>query len=214
MRIAILGAGNVGGALGKGWSRAGHAIAYGVPSPADPKHRAVAQAAGGASVGSVAEAVRGADVIVLAVPYGAAGEALAACGDLAGRVVVDATNPLKMGPNGLELALGLTTSGGEHIASLAKGASVFKAMNQIGFEGVTEADAFPVPPAMFVAGDDEARKSTVMQLVSELGFDAVDAGGIAQSRLLEPLAMLWIHMAIDRKIGRDKAFAYVARQGG
>ena len=214
MRIAILGAGNVGGALGKGWSRAGHTIAYGVPSPADPKHRPVAQAAGGASVGSVAEAVRGADVIVLAVPYGAAGEALAACGDLAGRVVIDATNPVQMGPNGLELALGLTTSGGEQIASLAKGASVFKAMNQIGFEGMTEADAFPVPPAMFVAGDDEARKSTVMQLVSELGFDAVDAGGIAQSRLLEPLAMLWIHMAIDRKIGRDKAFAYVAREGG
>ena len=214
MRIAILGAGNVGGALGKGWARSGHTIAYGVPNPADPKHRPVAQTAGGASVGSVAEVARGADVIVLAVPYGVADATLAACGDLAGRVVIDATNPLKMGPNGLELALGLTTSGGEHIASLAKGASVFKTMNQIGFEGMTEARAFPVAPVMFVAGDDEARKPTVLNLVSELGFDAVDAGGIIQSRLLEPLAMLWIHMALNRKIGRDRAFAYVARKGG
>jgi predicted dinucleotide-binding enzyme len=213
MRIAILGAGNVGGALGKGWARGGHAIAYGVPNPADPKHRPVAEAAGGASIGSVAEAVRGADVIVLAVPYGAANAALAACGDLAGRVVIDATNPLKMGPNGLELSVGFSSSGGELVAALAKGAAVFKAMNQIGFEGMNEAHAFPVRPAMFVAGDDDARKPVVMQLVSELGFDAVDAGGIAQSRLLEPLAMLWIHMAINRKIGREKAFAYVARKG-
>lgn len=214
MRIAILGAGNVGGALGKGWARSGHTIAYGVPNPADPKYRPVAEAAGSASIGSVADAVRGADVIALAVPHGAAGDALAACGDLAGRIVIDATNPLKMGPNGLELALGLTTSGGEHVAALAKGASVFKAMNQIGFEGMTAAPAFPVPPVMFVAGDDEARKPTVMQLVSELGFDAVDAGGIVQSRLLEPFAMLWIHMAINRKIGRDRAFAYVPRKAG
>jgi len=214
MRITILGAGNVGGALGKGWARAGHSIAYGVPNPADAKHRPVAQAAGGASLGTVAEAVRGADVIVLAIPYGAAGEALAACGDLAGRTVIDATNPLRMGPNGLELAVGHTGSGGEHVALLAKGAAVFKTLNQIGFEGMLEARAFPVPPVMFVAGDDDARKPAVLGLVSELGFNAVDAGGIVQSRLLEPMAMLWIHMAINRKIGRDMAFAYVARTAG
>lgn len=211
MRIAILGAGNVGGALGKAWARSGHDIAYGVRNPSDPKHRPAAEAAGGANLGTVAEAVREADAIVLAVPFGAAGEALAACGDLAGRVVIDVTNPLRMGANGLELAMGLTSSGGEHVATLAKGASVFKTLNQIGFEGMAEARAFPVPPVMFVAGDDDARKPVVLGLVADLNFNAVDAGGIAQARLLEPLAMLWIHMAINRKIGRDKAFAYVAR---
>ena len=211
MRIAILGAGNVGGALGKAWARGAHAIAYGVPNPSDPKHRPAAEAAGGAKLGTVADAVGGADVIVLAVPFGAAGDALAACGDLAGRVVIDATNPVRMGANGLELSMGLTSSGGEHVATLAKGASVFKTLNQIGFEGIAGARAFPVPPVMFVAGDDDARKPVVLGLVGDLGFNAVDAGGIAQARLLEPLAMLWIHMAINRKIGRDKAFAYVAR---
>ena len=144
MRIAILGAGNVGGALGKGWARGGHPIAYGVRNPSDPKHRRVAEAAGGASLGTVAEAVRGADVIVLAVPFGAVGDALAGCGDLTGRVVIDATNPLRMGANGLELSVGHTASGGEQVAALAKGAAVFKTMNQIGFEGMTEARAFPV----------------------------------------------------------------------
>ena len=214
MRIAILGAGNVGGALGKGWSQAGHAISYGVPNPAGGKYRPVAEAAGGASLGTVPEAARNADTIVLAVPFGAVGDALAACGDLAGRVVIDATNPLRMGPNGLELSVGHTGSGGEQVAALARGASVFKTLNQIGFQGMTRASAFPVPPVMFVAGDDEARKPMVLELVADLGFDAVDAGGIVQARLLEPMAALWIHMALNRGIGRDKAFAYVAQAGG
>lgn len=147
MRIAILGAGNVGGALGKAWARKGHAIAYGVPNPSDPKHRPVAEAAGGAKLGTVADAVRDAEVIVLAVPFGAAGDALAACGDLTSRVVIDATNPLRMGPNGLELSMGLTSSGGEHVASLAKGAAVFKTLNQIGFEGMAEAQVLEPPEA-------------------------------------------------------------------
>src|SRR5579875_3330549 len=126
MRIGILGAGNVGGALGQGWLRAGHAISYGVPNPADPKHRAVAEAAGGARVGRVAEAARDAEAIVLAVPFEAVGEALAGCGDLDGRIVIDATNPLRMGAGGLELSVGYTDSGGEQVARLARRASVFK----------------------------------------------------------------------------------------
>lgn len=135
----------------------------------------------------------------------------AACGDLTGRVVIDPTNPVRMGVGGLELAMGLTSSGGEHVATLAKGASVFKTLNQIGFEGMAEARAFSVPPVMFVAGDDDARKPVVLGLVADLSFNAVDAGGLAQARLLEPLGMLWIHMAINRKVGRDRAFAYMTR---
>ena len=83
MRIAIIGAGNVGGALGKGWARTGHRIAYGVPDPSDPKYRATAEAAGGAGLLRVAQAVQGTD----ATPFDAVGNALAAAGDLAGRVV-------------------------------------------------------------------------------------------------------------------------------
>lgn len=214
MQIAILGAGNVGGALGRGWARAGHHIAYGVPDPAQAKYRTVARAAGDAAVVSVADATQGADVIVLAVPFGTAGDALAAAGNLAGRIVVDATNPLRMGREGLELALGFSESGGERIAELARGAAVFKTLNQIGFEMMADNAGFSTRPVMFVAGDDEERKPVVLRLVGDLGFEAVDAGRLAVARLLEPFGMLWIHMAVNQKTGRDRAFAWLPRGGG
>jgi 8-hydroxy-5-deazaflavin:NADPH oxidoreductase len=212
MQVAILGAGNVGGSLGQGWAHAGHIIAYGVPDPADPKYRRVAAAAGNARVGTVTEAVRGVDVIVLATPFGAVDAALAAAGDLSGKILVDCTNPLRMGAAGLELSLGFDRSATEHVASLAPGASVFKTLNQVGFEVMADTTGYAANPVMFVAGDDEARKPVVIQLVSDLGFQAVDAGGLPLARLLEAFGMLWIHMALNRKVGRDKIFAYLPRR--
>ena len=211
MQIAIIGAGNVGGALGKGWARAGHAITYGVPDPSAARHRATAQAAGGAGLLSVPRAVRGAEAIVLAVPFNAVDDALTAAGDLAGRVLIDVTNPLRMGATGLELSIGFDRSAAEHVAALAPGAAVFKTLNQVGFEVMENTAGYAAPPVMFVAGDDAARKPVVMGLVSDLGFHALDAGGLRVARLLEPYGMLWIHMALDRKAGRDNAFAYLAR---
>ena len=208
MHIAILGAGNVGGALGKGWALKGHAIAYGVPDPSDAKHRAVAEAAGKARVG---EAVRGADAVVLAVPFDAVDQALAAAGDLSGRLVIDVTNPLRMGGSGLELSIGFDRSAGEHVAALAPGAFVFKTLNQAGFAVMADATGYAAKPVMFVAGDDDSRKPEVLALVADLGFQPVDAGGLKIARLLEPFGMLWIHMALERKAGLDNAFAYLAR---
>jgi predicted dinucleotide-binding enzyme len=164
-------------------------------------------------VASVAEAVRGADAIVLAVPFSAVPDALAAAGDLAGRIVIDATNPLRMGAGGLELSLGFSDSAGERVAALASGAAVFKTLNQIGFELMADNAGFGQRPVMFVAGDDAERKPTVMGLVEDLGFEAVDAGGLAVARLLEPFGMLWIHMAINRKAGRDRAFVWLNPDG-
>ena len=214
MHIAIIGAGNVGGALGRGWARAGHAVTYGVPNPSEARHRATAEAAEGAIVASVLRAVQGVDAIVLAVPFDAMGDALAAAGDLSGRLLIDVSNPLRMSAAGLELSLGFDRSAAEHVASLAPRAAVFKTLNQVGFEVMANTAGYAAPPVMFVAGDDTARKPVVMRLVSDLGFHAVDAGGLRVARLLEPYGMLWIHMALDRKAGRDNAFAYLARGGG
>ena len=213
MRIAIIGAGNVGGALGKGWARTGHLITYGVPYPADDKHRTTAEAAGGAGVFSVARVVQQAEAIVLAVPFDAVGKALAAAGDLRDRLLIDVTNPLRMGPDGLELSLGFDSSAAEHVASLTPGAAVFKTLNQVGFEVMANTAGYAAAPVMFVAGDDARRKPIVIGLVGDLGFHPVDAGGLRVARLLEPYGMLWIHMALDRKAGRDNAFAYLARGG-
>jgi predicted dinucleotide-binding enzyme len=162
MQIAILGAGNVGGALGRGWARAGHAVTYGVPDPSAARYRPAAEAAGGASLLPVPRAVQGADAIVLAVPFEAVGDALAAAGDLSGRLLIDVTNPLRMGAGGLELSVGFDRSGAEHVASLAPGAAVFKTLNQVGFEVMANTAGYAAPPVMFVAGDDAARKPVAM----------------------------------------------------
>lgn len=209
MKLAILGAGNVGGTLGKGWIRAGHAVSYGVPDPSDAKYAALR--GDGARLDTVAGAAGGAEAVVLAVPFDAVDAAISAAGDISGRLLLDVTNPLRMGPAGLELAMGFDRSGAEHVASLALGAAVFKTMNQVGFEVMADPTCYGMKPVMFVAGDHAERKPTVMGLVADLGFEAVDAGGLIAARLLEPFAMLWIHMALNHNMPRNNAFAYMTR---
>jgi predicted dinucleotide-binding enzyme len=203
MQLGIIGAGNVGKALATGWLRAGHSVTFGVREPEGASDEPT-----GATYASVAEAARRAEVLVLATPWQAVADAVAAAGNLAGKVVIDCTNPLRMGADGLELEIGHVTSGGERVAALAPGASVFKTLNQTGFENMQEARSFvPVPAVMYVAGDDMVRKPQVLSLVADLGFEAIDAGPLYIARLLEPMAMLWIHMAINRGAARSRAFA-------
>ena len=132
-------------------------------------------------------------------------------GDLSGKIIIDCTNPLGMGPDGLELVLGHTTSGGEQVASWAPAAATFKTLNQIGAASMDKAGSFPVPPVMFVAGDDESRKPVVLRLIAKLGFAAVDAGPLRIARLLEPYGMLWIDQALYRGRGQSFAFAITER---
>src|ERR1700731_2109716 len=132
MKISILGAGNVGGTLGLSWARKGHDVFFGVPLPGDAGTQRLLTTIGSrARAGTVAEAAAAGDVIVLATPWPATRDAIQAAGNLAGKVVVDCTNPLKEDFSGL--ALGYTTSGAEQVAEWATGAKVFKAFNQTGF---------------------------------------------------------------------------------
>jgi predicted dinucleotide-binding enzyme len=199
LNVAIIGAGNVGSALAGALRRGGHTVTFGVRAP-DP---------GWPDQASIAEAVRAADATILAIPFAAAAEVIAAAGGLAGRVLIDATNPLGMTEGGLGLTMGHTTSGAEQIAALAPAARVFKAFNQTGFENLSGADAYADRPVMFVAGDDPAGKQTVLALVADCGFEPVDAGGLRASRLLEPFGMLWIELA--RKRGHGPEFAFTLR---
>jgi len=108
MKIAIIGAGNLGGALGKAWAKAGHAILFGVRDPAGGKTRPpLAEIGGAASSLFVPDAVRSGDVVVLATPWAAVPEVIAAMGDLRGKILIDATNPLFLNTEGsLSLSLG------------------------------------------------------------------------------------------------------------
>ena len=203
MKIAVIGAGNVGRALGENWRGKHHDVVYGVRDPDDAKSKAL----GAGRVLATNAAAEKADVIVLATPWPAAEAACKSLGQVSGKIVVDCTNPLAMGPQGLSLAAGFSTSGGEQVQGWCAGASVFKTLHQCGAETMAAPNRMAQRPVTFVAGDDAARKPAVLGLVADLGFEAVDAGPLANARLLEPYAMLWIDLAFKRGQGRDFAFA-------
>jgi predicted dinucleotide-binding enzyme len=210
MLISILGAGNVGGTLGRAWARHGYEVFFGVPRPQDAKTQELLKSIGAkAHAGTVAEAAAAGDVLVLATPWPATRDAIQAAGNLVGKVVVDCTNPLKEDFSGL--ALGYSTSAAEQVAQWAKGAKVYKAFNQVGFNVMDNPSFAGRRAVMFICGDDAAHKPTVLKLASDIGFETIDAGGLVVARLLEPYAMLWIHLALARGLGRDFAFGLMRR---
>lgn len=202
MRIAIIGAGNVGRAVGAGWSAKGHDVVYGVRDPA-------ASPAPGARA-TVAEAAAGAEVVVLTVMFHAAAAALEDCGDLSGKILLDPTNPLVPDDGGLRLGLGFETSAAEFIAARTA-AAVVKSLNQTGAGVLGDAWSYPVRPIQFVAGDDARAKATVTGLVEDLGFEVRDAGPLKAARLLEPMAMVWIDQALRYGMPPDRAWALIDR---
>jgi predicted dinucleotide-binding enzyme len=208
MRIAVIGAGSVGGTLGHAWIERGEDVVWGLRNPGDPKYAALPKE----RVKAAAEAVKRAEVVVIATPWSAAEAAIKTLGSLAGKIVIDCMNPLGMGPDGLQLVLGFNTSAGEQVASWAPGAFVFKTLNTTGAANMAKAADYPVKPVMLVAGDDAGKKLVVMELVGKLGFEPADAGPLKNARLLEPFAMLWIDQAMKRGRGREFAFALVNRR--
>jgi predicted dinucleotide-binding enzyme len=208
MSISIIGAGNVGMALGQAFTRRGEAVAFGVPEP--EKYRRVVAALGPkASVAATGEAIAASDVVILAVPYGAVAGIAQSLPDWQGRILVDATNPLAPGLAGL--SVGTTTSGAEELAKLARGARVVKAFNTTGAENMADTRYPGGAPFMPVCGDDAEARRRVMALATLIGFDAIDLGPLAAARYLEPFAMAWIHLAIKQGYGRKFAFGVLRR---
>ncbi|ORW51689.1 dinucleotide-binding enzyme [Mycobacterium paraense] len=200
MKIAIIGAGNVGNALGTAWrhrGHRGHRVMFGVRDPDDPKYASLD------AVETNEFATGAADVVVLCTPWQGTRAAVRGCGDLAGKVLIDCTNPLT--PDLAALEVGLVTSGAEEVAKWAPGALVCKAMNQIGAP-MMDGPQLPGTPVMFICGDDDAAKSVTADLVGELGFETVDVGDLTMARLLEPYGLLWIQLALRRGLGTHFGF--------
>jgi 8-hydroxy-5-deazaflavin:NADPH oxidoreductase len=208
MNISILGAGNVGMALGRALVRAGQPVTIGVPDPARYAEAVASLGEKATLVASDAAVERG-DVVILAVPYAAALTIAQSRSDWQGRVLVDATNPLAPGLAGL--SLGTTTSGAEQVAERARGARVVKAFNTTGAENMADSRYVQGPPMMPVACDDAAAREQVLSLATLIGFDAIDMGPLSAARYLEPLAMVWIHLAFKQGQGRRFAFARMKR---
>ncbi len=209
MNIAVIGAGSVGGSLGAGWARAGHKVVYGVRHPESDKTRKALETSPGAAADAVAGAVKGADVVVLATPWGdTTRAALEACGDLEGKPLLDCTNPI--GPD-FELTHGKDDSGGEQVQRWAPSAHVVKIFNTTGFKNMQDPAYGEDAASMFYCGDDATAKGVAKQLSDELGFESLDVGPLTQARYLEPLAMLWITMALNHGYGLNIAFKLLRR---
>ena len=210
MRIGIIGAGNIGGTLGKGWMKKGHSVKFGLRDASASKLDELRKEVGAeAEAASVREAASFGDVVVLATPWGTTEMAIRSAGNLSGKTLLDYTNPIA--PDLSRLELGLTTSGGEQVAQWATGAHVVKIFHTTGYDNM----ASPVYPegraVMFYCGDNGAAKKTAHQLAADLGFDPADAGLLTAARLLEPYAMLWIQLAIRQGFGLNFAFRLMRR---
>jgi 8-hydroxy-5-deazaflavin:NADPH oxidoreductase len=209
MKIAIIGTGNVGGALGRNFVKAGHEVSFGVRNPGDGKHQALAKETK-ANVTGIAQAVSGAEIVVLATPWGAAREAIEAAGPLSGKILVDTTNALKSDFSGLQFES--STSAAEKIAEWAKGARVVKSFNHTAAENMAR-PGFPGggKAVNFAAGDDAEAVKKVVKLAADIGFDAVGLPTLQLARQLEQLAWLYIFSAFNTELGRNFAFSLVRR---
>lgn len=208
MRIAIVGTGALGSAVARGLAGKGHELILGLRDPQAETARKLAHDTG-AAIAATADAAQAAEVVLLALPWAATGQVLPTLGPLDGKIVIDATNPLGRTPQGLGLTIGFTGSGGEQVQGWLPRARVVKTLNQVGAEVVADAARLPHRPAMLMAGDDAAAKVTVAEILDDLGFDPLDAGGLVQARLLEPFGMVWINQAMLRGKGRTWAFAAI-----
>ncbi len=196
MRIAILGAGNVGGGLGKAFAAVGHDVVFGVRDPESTKTLSALADIPDATAASPGDAVEGADAVVFAIRPVAMSATVAELPPLAGRVVIDAMNRFDGD---------VVRSTTQDLAALLPGAKLAKAFNTIGFENYTTAAQRTVPVAMFVAGDDPEAKRLAMALASEIGFRPEDAGGIGNAKALEEMVKVW--MALAQVHGRTVGFA-------
>lgn len=208
--IGIIGTGNVGGALGVRLAQAGYAVRFGARAGKD-LGELVARAGPTASACSPAEAVAGADVVVLAVPGQAAVEAATALGSLEGKVVVDCTNPVAWdgGPVWSPPPEG---SNAAALAAALPGARVVKAFNTFGAELHADPSLPGGPADVQLAGDDAEARATVAAMAERTGFTPIDAGPLRNAAVLENLAVLWIHLATVGGRGRNAAFRLVSRE--
>jgi len=198
MKIAIIGTGNVGGALATGWAKAGHQIFLGVQNTSDFKGKHLLEN-DNTTVHTVSEAAAAAEVILVATPPQIAGDLAKAFGDCEGKVIIDATNALRAKPEPYETAY-------HAFAALTK-AEVVKCFNSTGFENMENPNRKALKADMFYAGASTKAKEVADKLAKEIGFESCyDFGGEDKVKLLEHFAFSWINLAIMQGYGRDIVF--------
>jgi len=207
MKIGVVGSGKVGKALGAWAAKVGFAVAFASRKESDAQD-AARNAGYCTQAMDVAALVRECDMLLLTLPYKEIEGVLAPLQkDLAGKTLVDVSNPIT--EDRRALTIGHTTSGAETIAAQFPMANVVKAFNAV----FAEVYALQHPQidgraiSIFYAGDNLDAKEGVWELITRLGFDAVDAGPLETARYLEPLSLLNIHLGRELGFGPRIGFA-------
>ena len=208
--IAVIGTGDVAGALGPEFAAQGHTIVYGSRNPSRDYVRAlVARTGSAASATTPAESVAGADIVVMAVPGTAVEAVTRSLGDLSGKIIIDPTNAIDRSNNGY-LVLVYSTSTAEIIQGAAPGAHVVKAFNTLNWRTMVDPDSSGGPVSIPLVGDNAEAKARVAELVEGMGLEAIDLGPLRYARHVEGMLLVWIH---NRYGGGDgPAFDYHLRE--
>lgn len=203
MKIAIIGTGNVGGALAAAWAKAGHQILLGVRDQSNFKGMELLANPGTVALG-IKEAAAEAEVILVATPPQFAEDLATAFGDVRGKVIIDATNAVRTRPDNYPTAY--------HAFAALTGAEVVKCFNTTGYENMLDPVYGGQRIEVFMAGDSDTAKQTARQLALDAGFgDCLDFGKSDKVLLLEQFALSWINLAIMQGHGRNIAFKLVRR---
>jgi hypothetical protein len=198
MKIAILGAGNIGGSLGRVWAAHGEQIAFGVRDPAKPElQQLVAEIGPNASAGSVADAIAGAKVVIFAIPGGLVAEVAAQhAAELVDKILIDATNNLRTG----ELSAVGT------LAAHAPTAHIFRAFNSIGWENIVQPRYGSIQADLIYCGPPGPARETVEILIADTGLRPIYVGDLSQTPVVDALARLWFALAFGQSKGRRVGF--------
>jgi len=211
VKIAVIGTGSVGGTLGRRWSETGHDVEFGSRDPHSEKVlHLLRESNGKLRATDIRSAMESAEIILLAIPWQEVGKTLEAAEDLHGKIIIDCTNPINAQFDGLDL--GFSESAGEKIAELAPGARVVKAFNTISSATMADPNYADHSATVFYCGEDDEAKKIVLKLCDDLGLEAVDAGPLKNSRYLEPLAWLYIQLAMKHGWGSNCAFKILQRE--
>lgn len=194
MKIGILGSGLMGGTLGRLWAACGHDVTFAYST--DDTRRARMAAASGASSGSVAEAVQGAQAVLLAVHWSRTAEVLDQAGDLADMPVLNCCVPLDAANR--TLVVGRTSSGAEELARMrprARWVSCFNTNPSESFEPAFHRRGRTPVPQVLTCGDDAGAKALAGNLIRDIGFEPLECGPLGNARFIEPFAMATVELA-------------------
>ena len=191
--IALIGTGDVAGALGPEFAMQGHDIVYGSRNPSRPEvDELVARTGGNASATGQVEAAAQADIVVIAVPGEVAEQVVASLGDLSGKIIIDPTNRVGPGDDGFMMHT-VATSNAELIQALAPDAYVVKAFNTLNYRTMIDPDSSGWPVTIPMVVNNAEANSTVATLVDVIGLEPIDLGPVRFAHVLEGMLVIWIN---------------------